>query len=218
MNQKILVYGGNKKSREDKIYSYIPHKFKEGSHPDLLMIDVEEDKKSIGIGDVSKIFSFISTKPFSEKSKVVIILHADLLTEEAQNSLLKTIEEASKYIEIYLEASSIKKILPTIISRCILINLGTEKIKSDPTRKNFFELNISEKLEWVDKFSKATKEEVLIELHLTFADLKNLNNTVQRKKITSILLDLIENLSEYNLNIKIALLNLVMQIEKVFKA
>jgi DNA polymerase-3 subunit delta' len=62
-------------------------------------------------------------KPYNSPYKIYIIDSADKLTEAAQNALLKTIEEPPEYAIILLLVSNINAILPTILSRCVQLNL-----------------------------------------------------------------------------------------------
>lgn len=93
-----------------------------GNHPDIKW--VTHEKASIGVDDIRlQINSDILVKPYSSKYKIYIIDDADKLTEQAQNALLKTIEEPPAYGVILLLTSNINVLLPTILSRCVLLNL-----------------------------------------------------------------------------------------------
>lgn len=85
------------------------------NHPDLLRIQTGE---KLGIAEAKKIKEFFSLKPYSAKGRVVVLEDASALTHEAQNALLKTIEELSKEAILILGASSDSNLLPTILSRC----------------------------------------------------------------------------------------------------
>jgi DNA polymerase-3 subunit delta' len=220
MNKTILIYGGEKNKRIEKVNSYLTDKLKKDFHPDILKIEIEKDKKSIGIKEVSGVDSFLRIKPFSEKEKVVIIYDSEFLTEEAQNSLLKILEEAPKYSKIILEASSLRKFLETVKSRCILIYVPNENEEKETNtakagdsikRKKFLSMNPEERLEWVDLFSKKEKEEILIELHLIAKEIKEEKNKKIREGYLRQILEFIENYTKYNLNSKICLLNFVLK-------
>jgi DNA polymerase III subunit delta' len=93
-----------------------------GNHPD--MIWVTHEKASIGVDDIRlQVNSDIQVKPYSSPYKIYLIDDAEKLTEAAQNALLKTIEEPPEYAVILLLVSNISVILPTILSRCIQLNL-----------------------------------------------------------------------------------------------
>ena len=60
-------------------------------------------------------------KPYKYKYKIFIVENADNMTVQAQNALLKTIEEPPAYGIIILISTNYEQFLPTIISRCSLI-------------------------------------------------------------------------------------------------
>ena len=93
-----------------------------GNHPDVIW--VTHEKVSIGVEDIRlQVNADIQIKPYNSPYKVYIIDDADKLTEQAQNALLKTIEEPPEYAVILLLVSNISVILPTILSRCVQLNL-----------------------------------------------------------------------------------------------
>jgi hypothetical protein len=93
-------------------------------YPYLLTI-ADPESKSIGIDEVRKVNSFTRLTVPSKKeiSRIVIIEGASLMTQEAQNALLKNLEEPPKGTIFILTADSIKSLLPTIISRLNVINV-----------------------------------------------------------------------------------------------
>lgn len=98
--------------------------------PDLNIIEPEE--KKIKIEQIRNLQSKISEKPVEADKKIYIIKEADTMTKEAQNCLLKTLEEPPEYAILILIATSESLILPTIKSRCmkILFNpIEEEKLK-----------------------------------------------------------------------------------------
>ncbi len=93
-----------------------------GNHPDI--IRVTHEKLSIGVDDIRlQVNADIQVKPYEGKYKIYIIDDADKLTEQAQNALLKTMEEPPEYAVILLLVSNLTSILPTILSRCVQLNL-----------------------------------------------------------------------------------------------
>ena len=93
-----------------------------GNHPDI--IHVTHEKLSIGVDDIRlQVNADIQVKPYNSPYKIYLIDDADKLTEQAQNALLKTMEEPPEYAIILLLVSNINYLLPTILSRCVLLNL-----------------------------------------------------------------------------------------------
>lgn len=95
-------------------------KFDSKNHPDFMQID-SEDGKSIKINQIRLLQEKISEKPIISNNKVYIINNSELMTVEAQNCLLKTLEEPPEYAVIILVLSNENKLLSTIKSRCTKI-------------------------------------------------------------------------------------------------
>lgn len=94
-----------------------------GNHPDIKWI-THEKPGSIGVDDIrEQLNGDISIKPYSSKYKIYIIDEAEKLTVQAQNALLKTIEEPPAYGVIIFLTNDANILLPTISSRCVTLNL-----------------------------------------------------------------------------------------------
>lgn len=92
------------------------------NHPDIIRITHE--KASIGVDDIrAQINNDIQIKPYSSPYKIYIIDEAEKMTEQAQNALLKTIEEPPEYVVILLLTNNLDVLLPTIVSRCVTLKL-----------------------------------------------------------------------------------------------
>ena len=92
-------------------------------------------KNNIGIDEVREVISFFSTYPEREK-KVVIIRDAQFLRKESANALLKTLEEPPFYGVIILVTDNIQKIIPTVVSRCSIVNYNTVEREDENFPKN----------------------------------------------------------------------------------
>ena len=105
-----------------------------GNQPDIIRI-MHEKPNTIGVGDIrTQVNDDIMIRPYSSKYKIYIIADADLMSVEAQNALLKTIEEPPEYAVIILLTSNIDALLPTIQSRCIRLDL---KVVDDSLVKKY---------------------------------------------------------------------------------
>ena len=94
------------------------------NHPDLIYVEAQ-NQKSISVGDIrEKVNDTVEIKPYSSLYKVYIIDKADSMTVQAQNALLKTMEEPPEYAVIILIAQSLDRFLPTIKSRCIKLHIS----------------------------------------------------------------------------------------------
>lgn len=81
-------------------------------------LHILEAKNSIKIDQIRDLQYKLSLKPYSSKYKIAIILEAHLMTAQAQNALLKTLEEPSGHAVLILTSPSEYLLLPTIVSRC----------------------------------------------------------------------------------------------------
>lgn len=93
--------------------------FDSDNNPDFQLIESEDGK--IKIEKIRQMQRKVAEKPIISKNKVYIINDADTMTTEAQNCLLKTLEEPPEYITIILVCSNDGNLLSTIKSRCTRI-------------------------------------------------------------------------------------------------
>lgn len=93
------------------------------NHPDIIRI-LHEKPASVGVEDIrAGINNTILIKPYSSDYKVYIINEAEKMTVQAQNALLKTLEEPPAYAVILLLTSNLEVMLPTILSRCVVLHM-----------------------------------------------------------------------------------------------
>ena len=94
-----------------------------GNHPDLIYVK-HEKPNSIGVDDIrEQINDTIMIRPYSSYYKIYIVDEAEKMTVQAQNALLKTIEEPPSYAVIILITTNQEAFLPTILSRCVQLKL-----------------------------------------------------------------------------------------------
>jgi len=93
------------------------------NHPDIVYVS-HEKPNSIGVEDVrTQINNDIVIKPYSSAYKVYIINEGEKMTVQAQNAILKTLEEPPAYGVIVILTTSTEALLPTILSRCVVLNM-----------------------------------------------------------------------------------------------
>jgi len=98
-----------------------------GNQPDIIWVS-HEKPTSIGVEDIrEQVIGDIQIKPYSSKYKIYIIDEAEKLTLQAQNALLKTIEEPPAYGIIILLTTNADTFLQTILSRCVQLDLKPVK-------------------------------------------------------------------------------------------
>jgi DNA polymerase III delta prime subunit len=138
---------------------------------DITTIDKEQSKNigSIGIDEIKLLHQKIFLKPINSDQKIVILDDAHLLTTEAQNALLKVLEEPPERTIIILSSATTDALLPTIISRCQIVELEKEKIDLSPSEilefnKFLDELNnmrVGDRLKKAEELAK-DKENALV--------------------------------------------------------
>ena len=93
------------------------------NHPDIIMVK-HEKPNTISIDEIrEQVVNDVDIKPYSSPHRIYIIPDAEIMTPQAQNALLKTIEEPPEYAVIMLLTSNIDGLLPTIRSRCVRLDL-----------------------------------------------------------------------------------------------
>lgn len=94
-----------------------------GNHPDVIWVS-HEKPASIGVDDIrEQINDTVMIRPYSSNYKIYMVDEAEKMTVQAQNALLKTIEEPPAYAVIVLMTTNQEAFLPTILSRCIKLSL-----------------------------------------------------------------------------------------------
>jgi len=107
------------------------------SHPDIMKV-THEKPATIGVEDIRNgVNNDVVIKPYSGKWKVYIINEAEKMTVQAQNALLKTLEEPPAYAVMILLTSNLEALLPTIQSRCVVLNM--KPVSDDIIKKYLME-------------------------------------------------------------------------------
>ena len=98
-----------------------------GNHPDIIWV-THEKPNSISVDDIrTQVNNTVDIKPYQGPYKVYIIPQADMMTPQAQNAILKTIEEPPSYAVFLLLTENAETLLPTINSRCVMLKLRNIK-------------------------------------------------------------------------------------------
>lgn len=153
------------------------------SHPDILTYP---KNKSLLVEDTEDITKHAYEIPMLSNKKIIIINNMDNSTLQAQNKMLKTLEEPPKSVIFILTAQNENKILPTIISRSRKINLGplTKNIIMDYIKnqnKRYDELSLKNALDygegWIGKTINALENENFIQENKLVNDIVNYFNS-----------------------------------------
>ncbi|MGN1377154.1 MAG: DNA polymerase III subunit delta' [Dorea sp.] len=98
-----------------------------GNHPDIIRV-THEKPNTISVDDIrEQVNNTVAIKPYQGPYKIYIIDRAELMTPQAQNALLKTIEEPPEYAVFMLLTENAEVLLPTINSRCVMLKLRNIK-------------------------------------------------------------------------------------------
>lgn len=107
------------------------------NHPDIIYV-THEKPNSIGVDDIrDQLVNDVMIKPYNGKYKIYIVAEAEKMTVQAQNALLKTLEEPPAYAVILLLTTNASVLLDTILSRCVLLNL--KPVSDEEVRKYLME-------------------------------------------------------------------------------
>lgn len=161
--------------------------FENFNHPDFYFID--EQNETIKTETMKNLTKDVLEKPLKNKKKIYIINNSENMTREAQNTLLKTLEEPPEYIVIILITTNINLLLNTIKSRCvrILFNKLTDKEVSQ-----YFKGNITQEVLKISEgsiskaFKVKEKEDIYISINKSIKDVENLNELELLKLKSSI--------------------------------
>ena len=94
-----------------------------GNQPDIIFVS-HDKPNTIGVEDIrAQINNDIAIKPYSSPRKVYIMNEGEKMTVQAQNALLKTLEEPPEYAVILILTANVDSLLPTILSRCVVLNM-----------------------------------------------------------------------------------------------
>lgn len=94
-----------------------------GTHPDLLMPSVREKDRSIKVDDLRAVIQALSYHAAEGGRRVVLLENAQRMTVQAQNALLKSLEEPDGETTFLLTASGETELLPTVRSRCRVVRV-----------------------------------------------------------------------------------------------
>lgn len=159
--QSLIITGGG----SDKIQEYLL-KFFTDEKIDILDRDINVFEKSVGIKDVREIAKRIYLKPIKSPTKAVVINAEAGLTAESQNALLKILEEPPNNTVIILTISDKNSLLPTVLSRCKIIELKDNNAKLSKEKNSEYqsilmslsEQGVGEKLKLAQDIGKTRDE------------------------------------------------------------
>ncbi len=163
MQPKIIV-SKNREERDKEIWNLLQISQISPNNPDLFIL--EEEK--IGISQIKQLIKHLSTKPFGKTAKSVVILDASNITPDAQNALLKILEEPPGESVILIGVDSETKLLATVLSRCLVLNheSGIMNQGKDFDLDQILSLSIEDRFDLIEKTND--KEKFLEDLTLAY--------------------------------------------------
>ena len=177
-----------------------------GNHPDLIYV-THEKPASMGVDDIrEQINDTIMVRPYSSQYKIYIVDEAEKMTVQAQNALLKTIEEPPAYAVIMLLTTNPDAFLPTILSRCVQLKLKPLK---DSVVKEYLEEKLHVKDIQAEIYSAFARGNLGKAIHLAqsedfkmmYEEILTLLKEIKEMDISQ-LLDVIRKLKDNNTDIK----------------
>jgi len=217
----FLIVSKNKQTS----FKYVVEECKK-NQIDKFDVDLFSSEKAIGIENVRNFQKKIILKPIKSKAKAVILDGSNGLTIEAQNALLKLLEEPPANTIIYITISNKDLLLPTIISRCKIVNLKDKEAElSKEEISKYLNILISlsssgvgDRLKLAQDIAK-NKDEVILTLEKMIIvareelveNVKNKNDSLLISQYLNILISLTKTytvLKTTNVNQRLALENL----------
>ena len=117
--------------------------YNEGNHPDIFELDAASNNK---VEDIRKVIEGVNYAPVLGKYKVYIIDEVHMLTPNAFNAFLKTLEEPPENVIFILATTEPQKIIPTVLSRCQRYNFT--KVEIPEMRKRLIYILKKEGIEY----------------------------------------------------------------------
>lgn len=179
-----------------------------------------ETEKSVGIGDIRSLSKQIFLKPMQGDKKMVVLEAFFGMTIDSQNAFLKVLEEPPLSTTIVILADS-NFFLPTILSRCKLIELDRELILEKDEEKNLLEIlenlkstGVGERLKLAQTQAK-DKEQALIFLEKLIIVARNemvKKQKIEYRTVLQILQKYYKEIKQSNVNLRLGLENLFLEI------
>lgn len=177
---------------------------------------------SIGISEIRNFQKTLLLKPLKSQKKLAIMHNAENLTPEAQNALLKTLEEPPDNTIIVLSTPRLESILPTVCSRCTILDLMDKMPQVEESVEKFTLLlseihssSVSKRLQIAQDFAKS-KDEALVTLEqLLFSAQKTLRERPfekNSKHAIHLLQEFHTLIKSTNTNLRLSMEELVLQL------
>ena len=176
---------------------------------DKIDISIIESEKAVGIAQVRDFQKKIYLKPYKSEKKAVVLNAQSGITTEAQNALLKVLEEPPVNTIIIILAGSIESMLPTIMSRCKIISLGGKnKTDFELYKKIILSMNekgTGERLKLAETYSKDKETALQFLEGMILASESLLRENPQLLKAAQLLQKTYSGVKNTNANLRLAM-------------
>lgn len=98
-------------------------RFRDGAHPDVIYLRPEKDRKSIVVDQIRELVALAGEHTYAGGRRIICVEQAEKMNPQAQNALLKTLEEPQEENVFLLLCEDTALLLPTIVSRCRVLKL-----------------------------------------------------------------------------------------------
>ena len=198
-------------------------KISNGNHPDVRWVGQDTEERSIKIETVREMLAWANLKPYEADWKVFIFMDAERLTAEAQNALLKTLEEPPKQTVFCLLTGSRSHLFETIQSRSFEIRLRPQESESETSTSAIVLAGVGEKdwLDFLEAYQTSPREELKPFLDSLMQYFRNQILRSEDSLKTPPLLEAIDAVYETkealqgNANQKLAMTHLTMRLERI---
>lgn len=154
-------------------------------HPDFIWIGKDGNIK---IDDIREISSFSSLRPNYSTYKVCYISNAQNMLRESSNAMLKILEEPPIYLKFIITADSLANIIPTIISRSMVLEIfAKEDIKDNPLCDELFSKHFYEFVLKVDEIKDIDQKKDLVDCLISKLQKFMLNKNTFDKDIEEVI-------------------------------
>ena len=176
-----------------------------GSCPNFNLIDISLDKKNIDIEQIRELIIQLNKSSFNTKPRFVLIDNIEYLNLNSVNALLKTLEEPNENI-FFILINSNKKIIPTLLSRCINFNISLENDKVNEISSLLFDNDIDNLLnkDFKDGDLKIKNSKIFFK-NSNCLDFSNTEKTEFRKKNIGYIFQNNQLLEDFNVQENVAL-------------
>lgn len=175
------------------------------THPDIITLKKDKDKASVGVDNVrEQIISEVYLKPRNAARKIFIIDAGDELSVEAQNALLKVLEEPPSYVTFIICVTSKEKLLSTVLSRSQTVTffpLSTDEVSQYLTKNHDIEPDSAETIAKLSQGSIGVARELCSDSNKQARIEKSINALINLKKNSLRLREMVEFLTEEKENI-----------------